>query len=154
MPLMRILGFRLSETSTIPSASLVAVLAADSDGPEMPAHLALLVTVWDAPLDRAWRDAVTHGIAVGAAWAFCHNGRLIRLVDARRTYSRRYLEIDAAWRCRTPRFSPCCGACCGPPRSRQAPRGSLIDRALLPSDGHQVSVRASLQRGVCTRYPA
>ncbi|HEX2446332.1 MAG TPA: N-6 DNA methylase [Vicinamibacterales bacterium] len=148
MPLMRILGFRLSETSTIPSASLVAVLAADSDGPEMPAHLALLVTVWDAPLDRAWRDAVTHGIAVGAAWAFCHNGRLIRLVDARRTYSRRYMEIDVGLALSNPALFAVLWSLLRAAAFTPSSRGSLIDRALLLSDGHQVSVRASLQRGV------
>jgi methylase of polypeptide subunit release factors len=149
MPLMRVLGFRLAETSTISSGSFFSVLAADAEQQTAgAAHVGLLVTTWGAPLDRAWRDAVSHGIEAGASWALCHNGRLIRLHDARRTYSRRHLEIDVALALSNPSLFAVLWSLLRAAAFAPGPAGSLIDRALLLSDSHQVTVRASLQRGV------
>ena len=51
---------------------------------------------WNEPLARAWRSAVVHAVAGDVRWCFCCNGTTLRIVDARRTWSRDYLEFDLA----------------------------------------------------------
>jgi hypothetical protein len=55
----------------------------------------VIVAGWGDGLDRIWRSSVMHAIASDARWCVCSNGRALRLVDARRTWSRDYLEFDA-----------------------------------------------------------
>ena len=55
----------------------------------------VIVREWGEPLDRIWRSSVISAIASDARWCVCSNGRLVRLVDARRTWSREYLEFDS-----------------------------------------------------------
>jgi hypothetical protein len=55
-----------------------------------------LVLGWGQPLSSAWRDAVTAGVATDVQWAFCSNGLALRIIDARRTWSRDFLEFDLA----------------------------------------------------------
>ena len=54
----------------------------------------VIVSEWGEPLDRIWRSSVIHAIAGDVRWCVCSNGRAIRVVDARRTWSRDYLEFD------------------------------------------------------------
>ena len=54
----------------------------------------LLVTAWGESLERTWRTAVHGAIANDARWCLCCNGVDLRVVDARHTWSRDYLELD------------------------------------------------------------
>jgi hypothetical protein len=54
----------------------------------------VVVVGWSEPLSPAWRRAVLHAIAGDARWALCTNGTALRLVDARNTWAREYLEFD------------------------------------------------------------
>jgi hypothetical protein len=54
----------------------------------------VIVSEWGEPLDRIWRSSVIHAIAGDVRWCVCSNGRAVRVVDARRTWSRDYLEFD------------------------------------------------------------
>ena len=58
--------------------------------------LIVVVTAWGDPLDRIWRSSVIQAIATDARWCVCCNGRALRLVDARHTWSRQYLEFDCS----------------------------------------------------------
>src|SRR5215510_1908671 len=60
------------------------------------ACLSALTIGWGEPIDRMWRSVVTDGIGSDARWCLCCNGQVLRLVDARRTWSREYLEFDLA----------------------------------------------------------
>ena len=53
-----------------------------------------IVVGYNQPMSSAWRESVRSGIQADARWAFCSNGVGVRLVDARRTWSRDYLEFD------------------------------------------------------------
>ena len=53
-----------------------------------------VATGWGEPLDRVWRSGVVSAVAADARWCFSTNGRSLRIVDARRTWSRDYLELD------------------------------------------------------------
>ena len=60
------------------------------------AGLIALATGWGEALERVWRPSVVEAIGVDARWCLCCNGRALRLIDARRTWSRDYLEFDLA----------------------------------------------------------
>ena len=56
--------------------------------------VALIVTSWGEPLDPLWRDAVSEAIAPTArAWCLLFNGTHLRLVDASRSFTRRYRRV-------------------------------------------------------------
>ncbi|MGH9330639.1 MAG: N-6 DNA methylase, partial [Vicinamibacterales bacterium] len=147
-PLVSLLGFRAAGVDTLHSGLLTSVLtpAADHSGRATPS-VVLIVAPWEAPLDRAWRDAVSAGIAAGAQWALCHNGRVVRILDARRTFARRYLEFNLDV---TLRDAAAFAVLWGLLRADAFARGegAVIDRALALSDAHQVAVGAALERGV------
>lgn len=90
LPLAEALGFsprdiRVSSDHALGSAQLQI-----SSG----SAVALLVTSWGADLDTVWRTAVRLGASQDAAWCLCFNARELRLIDARHTYARRYVEFD------------------------------------------------------------
>ena len=53
----------------------------------------VLVVAYKQPLSPAWRDSVRLGASAGTRWTFCSNGVSLRVVDARRTWSRDYLDL-------------------------------------------------------------
>ena len=55
-----------------------------------------LTAAWGEPLERLWRSSIAGAIGADARWCLCCNGQVLRLVDARRTWSRDYLEFDLA----------------------------------------------------------
>ncbi|MBE3134808.1 MAG: N-6 DNA methylase [Acidobacteria bacterium] len=123
------------------------------------AAVTFLIATWGAGLDALWRTAVRLGASQGAAWCICCNARALRLVDARHTYARRYVEFDletalaspgafaALWGLlRADAFAPP-----GVPPSRGIDAGTagpLIDRIVEASARRAVGVCAALRRGV------
>ena len=146
-PLVDLLGFKAAAVEPLASGLLSSPLRPAADAVRPPAPIVLVVAPWNVSLDGAWRDAVAAGIAAGADWALCQNGRDVRIVDARRTYARRYLEfnLDISFR-----DASAFGVLWGLLRAAAFTRieGSVIDRALALSDAHQVSIGAALERGV------
>lgn len=90
VPLLKILGFDVAaRVDTQAWSVLEAVLP-------LRAAVPVMVVSWDESLDRAWRAAVLDGIRADARWCFCCNGTALRIVDAQRTWARRYVEFDLA----------------------------------------------------------
>ena len=56
--------------------------------------IALLVTSWGEPFDPLWREAVTESVQRRAPSCLLFNGTHLRLLDARRLFTRRYVEFD------------------------------------------------------------
>lgn len=142
VPLFEALGFGITLFGRQTADMLHATL--DADG---AARCVLVVTAWGRSPADAWRDVVHHGIAAGLRWALCVNGEVVRVVDARRTYTRRFAEwnlqlttgdrgaFDAFWGLlRAEAFAPP-----GPP---------LLDSAVEISEKYRAGVRSSLQHGV------
>src|SRR5207244_3519855 len=74
-------------------APVAALLGFDaSRGRAIAPGVSLIVGLWTDDLDMLWRSAVRTAIEERTAWCLCANGHQLRLVDARRTYSRAYLQ--------------------------------------------------------------
>ena len=141
-PLGAALGFRVTLAGTESGRLFHAVLEAHG-GPAA----AVLVTEWGREPASAWRDAVRHGIARSVRWCFCLNGPALRVLDARRTYSRRFAEFDLEAALGDPVGF---GVFWGLLRAAafHPGRGPLLDGAVALSEQHRAEVRASLQHGV------
>ena len=107
---------------------------------------AAITCAWGHDLGAAWREGVRLGLGAGVRWCLCFNGPALRAVDATRTHSRRYFELDLArvatdsesfalvWR-----LLHASGFRAG---------GDPLHRAVALSERHRVDVRESLQAGV------
>ncbi len=107
----------------------------------------LVVVAWGREPAAGWRESVRLGIGHGLRWCFCVNGPVVRVIDTRRTYSRRFIEFDLGvtlddaasfvlfWHL----------LCAAAFTSATAP---ALDQAIRASELHRSAVRASLQRGV------
>jgi hypothetical protein len=87
LPLLELLGFRVEVRSSQNDHAVVRMVTGTTS-------VVGLATAFGAPLTAAWRDAVRAGISADARWCLCCNGVALRVVDARRTWSRDYLEFD------------------------------------------------------------
>jgi hypothetical protein len=87
-PLARALGFSSAGQLEFGDRAAVATVSCGSE------RVALVVAGWGEPLDPLWRLAIVEAGRRSAAWALLFNGTHLRLVEAARTYSRRYAEFD------------------------------------------------------------
>ncbi|HET9358113.1 MAG TPA: N-6 DNA methylase, partial [Vicinamibacterales bacterium] len=88
VPLLDLLGLTVARRADAGDACWIRLAAGSRS-----ASIAI-VTPWGARLEGVWRSAVVEAIGADARWCFCSNGLVLRLVDARRTWSRDYLEFD------------------------------------------------------------
>ncbi len=105
------------------------------------ASIVLLVTRWGAPLHLAWRAAVEHAIRRSARWAVVFNGSALRILDAARAHSARFIEFhldtvaDSAASASAFRFI-------------LGQLGGSLESVIRESDEHGVSVCRALRHGV------
>ena len=112
--------------------------------------------VADASPDRSRRrDGFPSGLATGATststrWAFCFNGRQLRLVDVDRPYARRFLEFDLRETLNDADRSRLLWAFARPAAfaMRAGTRPALVSEIVAACDAHGVGVREALQGGV------
>ncbi|MBA3231205.1 MAG: N-6 DNA methylase [Acidobacteria bacterium] len=142
VPLAGALGLRLTLSGGDQPGVLLAVIEAAG-----ARRAALIVTAWGRDPGEVWRQAVHQGIARDARWCLCLNGLVLRIVDARRTYTRRFAELDlhtavadslafdAVWSLLHAEAFAATG-------------GPGLDHAVAVSEQHRSAVRTSLQHGV------
>jgi hypothetical protein len=87
-PLAALLGFTLHQPEPLTDTTWIAVLEGDGGG------VPLVLTGWGASLDGAWRTSVRHSLSRHARWCVLFNGTHLRVLDAGRTFARRYIEFD------------------------------------------------------------
>lgn len=110
------------------------------------AAAALLATEWGRDPAAAWRDAVRHGVGIGLRWCFCLTGPVIRVFDARHTYSRRFAQFDLEVAVTEPEtFAVLWGLLSAGGFTGAQP---ALERAVVRSEQYRTEVRASLQQGV------
>ena len=88
VPLLRLLGFSITRRR---DEELRCVL-------QLAGGTATVIAVtvpWGASLSGVRLWATAEAIASDAQWCLCSNGRSLRIVDGRRTWSRQYLEFEA-----------------------------------------------------------
>jgi hypothetical protein len=141
-PLAAALGLRLTLDGQAPHGLLLA--KAEADGHPCAA---VVVFPWGADPGQAWRTAVHQGIARSVRWCLCFNGPSLRIVDARRTYTRRHAEIDLQLAAPESAAAALVHALLRA-EAFAGPDGAALDRAVTISERHRASVRASLQEGV------
>ena len=90
VPLLQLLELEVATRADGPALVALSTTCAHGRGPDV------LVIGWDQPLSAIWRDAVTASRRADCRWAVCTNGSALRVVDAVRTWSRDYLEVDLA----------------------------------------------------------
>ncbi len=142
-PLFRQLGYRV-----IPLAGGPEVLKAALKG-RGPASAGLVVTGWGRDASRVWREAVRQGIGLDAGWCFCVTGSDVRIVDSRRTYSRRYIQFALDTTLDDEKSFQIFWSILRADAILSLPGGtSALDRAVALSEAHRTQVRHALQEGV------
>src|SRR5262245_21836870 len=111
--------------------------------------IVLLVPRWGERLDGYWRLAVTEARRHAAPWCLVFNGITLLIVDARRLYSRRVVDIDLALAlerddsCAALRLLADPGVLFGEPSD-----GRSLHALIARSDQHAAGVCRSLRDGV------
>ena len=105
-----------------------------------------VVVGYGEPLTRAWRESVAGGVAGDTRWCFCSNGVTLRLVDARRTWSRDCLDFDLTVLGESYGAQSALWSLARAEALTQPP--SLLDIAVARSAKHGVEVCRALGRGV------
>jgi hypothetical protein len=108
----------------------------------------LLASAWGEDAGSAWRGAIRHGIGHDVRWCLSVNGTSVRLLDAARTYSRRFAEFDLEQtfsdETTFAAFWGLLRAAALSPENGQ----SILHRALELCDRHRADVSHSLKSGV------
>ena len=140
-PLLHCLGFHVIPMADRTGACLSAQL-------ETNGHTAavLVVTDWGRDPSTIWRDTVRLGIGTTVRWCLCVTGPLLRIVDATRTYSRRYAQFDLELAIRDPAALSTLVGLIHASAFAEAP--AALDLAVLASERYRAEVRTSLQDGV------
>jgi N-6 DNA Methylase/Eco57I restriction-modification methylase len=87
LPLTGSMGFSSPRDVALDRTVLVATAEAHSE------PVVLIVAPWCEPLDLLWRAGVTHAIHRSCRWCAFFNGASLRLMDASRPHSRRYVQF-------------------------------------------------------------
>ena len=108
----------------------------------------LIVSAWDTSNAAVWRRAVHRGLAHRTRWCLCINGPALRIVDAERTYARRYAEFDLETAFENEStFAVLYGLLSA--SSVEARGGpAVLDRVVAMCEKHRDRVRLSLRQGV------
>ena len=156
LPLAEILGFETGEAAFLCDQPVCAIVLRGPAG----ATATLIVTTWGADLDAVWKTAVRFGASLRTPWCLCFNATHLRLVDAERTFARRFVEFDLGPAIAHPdsfgvlwalvRAEALASLPAGSPDGGSAaPPVPLIDRVVEASAARGVGVCASLKQGVC-----
>jgi hypothetical protein len=142
LPLVGALGYRVVQLE--PHAGGFIGALADETQP-----VALLCCgLWEADADRAWRGAVRAGRVAGVRWAFIYTGPRLRIVDAARTWARRWIEFDVATTLGDERSTAVLLGLTAAPALHPADHGSMLERVVDGSHAHARRVCTALGDGV------
>jgi hypothetical protein len=141
-PLVRLLGFPGLEDVRYGEHTATATLGGVRT-------VAVLIPGWADPLDGLWRLAVVEARRREAEWCLLFNGLHIRLVDAGRVYSRRYVDLDLDEAADEAATAAALWTLCAAPAFACAPDGTTpIRRLVTASERHGADVCRSLRAGV------
>lgn len=133
VPFCRALGFDVLPTGG-DSRACGGLLRRDG----LPAAV-VLAFAWGQSPAAQWRESVRAGIGADLRWCYCFTGPALRVFDARRTHSRRFVEFELA-ALADPRTSAVALYVLSGP--------DALESAVAVSERHRATVRDSLQSGV------
>jgi hypothetical protein len=139
VPLLNLLGLIVERRIEGDDACVLHAAAGSS-------ALVVVVAGWGTPLARVWRSSVVRSVAADVRWSLCCNGIALRLVDARHTWSRDYLEFDSSLLGREPAAQRLLWMLVSANALSSEP--PLLDRAVELSRRHGVYVCRLLGTGV------
>jgi hypothetical protein len=142
VPLMSMLGFEPPASIRRTDQRICATIAAAGGA------AALIVVSWGEPLDRFWRAAVVEAMRRDTVWAFVFNGTRLRIVDARRLFSRRWTEFHVEAAAEDLRTAAALWAVCRSSMFSDGTGEAAIDVLVRASDDHAAGVCRSLRDGV------
>ena len=141
-PLVRLLGFSGLEDVRYGEHTAAATLGGVRT-------VAVLIAGWADPLDGLWRLAVVEARRREAEWCLLFNGLHMRLVDAGRVYSRRYVDLDLDEAADEAPTAAALWTLCAAPAFVREPDGTTpIRRLVTASERHGADVCRSLRAGV------
>jgi hypothetical protein len=140
-PLLERLGFRVVPLGDRGGGWLHAQL--ETSGRAVGA---LVVTGWGRDPSSTWRETVRLGIGNTVRWCFCVTGPALRVVDANRTYSRRYAQFDLESTIQDPAAFATFRRLIHADAFATSP--TALDLAVAASEQFRAEVRMSLQHGV------
>jgi hypothetical protein len=140
-PLVRLLGFSGLQDIRYGDRTAGATLGGER-------LVAAIITPWAEPLDGLWRTAVVEAQRRGAEWCLLFNGLHLRLVDARRVYSRRYTELDLDAAADETAIAAALWVLCGATAFDCDGHRAPIGRIVAASERHGADVCRSLRHGV------
>src|SRR5262245_48184485 len=140
VPLLDLLGFTCFHRADSETACAMRL------GANRTSDVSAVVTRWGEPLDREWRPAVLAAIGSDARWCLCCNGRVLRLIDARRTWARDHIEFDLSQVGRDREAQAALWALLR--AEALAGAAPFLDRAVGLSDRHGLEVCKALGTGV------
>ena len=142
-PLVRLLGFDAPfDPQRVDDGSVTTL-----GGGARP--VTLMVVPWGTPYDALWRVAVTQAGHRGAAWCFLFDGLRLRVVDAVRLYSRRYVEFDVELAADQPdTFAAFWRTCHVTAAAADQAHAHSLHALVAASDRHAAGVCRSLRDGV------
>jgi hypothetical protein len=141
LPLCGVLGCRIWKLEPFGNV-MNGTIAGASDVP-----VVLCVTHWGRRLDEAWRIAVTAGRAAGSTWALIYSGNKLQIVDARRTWAHRAIDIDLRFALTEERGAVAVAALLHAAIAREDDEAAL-QRLAARSEKHGVKVCEALGAGV------
>jgi hypothetical protein len=141
-PLVALLGGDTPSSIEPSDRGLAAIVRFDG------AAVALVVTTWGAHLDPVWRSAIAAALKYAAAWCLLFNGSHLRIVDARRLYSKRFTEFDLDLAADDERAFAALWSLVRAEMFSIGKAGSPLDELVRASEGYASGVCRSLRDGV------
>jgi hypothetical protein len=142
LPLMQLLGYEVLRAE--PHAD--GFVGTIGEGPKVDA--VFRTTAWGSDASAAWRDTVRAGRLARTRWGFVYTGRVLRVVDGARTWSRRALEFDLARVVGDERSATVVCALLRHATVADRAGVSVLENIVRQSDTHGASVCADLGAGV------
>jgi hypothetical protein len=140
VPLLRLLGFTVTRRREEELRCVLHLEATNTCG------IVAVAVPWGASLSAVRRSLLAEAIASDAQWCLCSNGMRLRIVDGRRTWSRQYLEFEAAVLAHEPTTQSLLWTLARATSMAMTP--TVLDRAAVLSARHGVEVCRALGAGV------
>ncbi len=150
LPLVAALGYDVDRMEPLRAPGFIGVLSSATavrrDGAPVAVVLAL---PWGAPLDSHRRVAIAETPRRGTSWALVCNGSSLSILDASRSWSRRWIEFDITAALDDEHSARLLWALArAEALTERQGHQSLIDDVVQASDRHATAVCASLGSGV------